>query len=389
MKIDPDIRKTVSLEFSKLASEKNKRGEKIISLGLGEPGFETPLPIIEATYDALKNGYTKYSNPLGLIELRELIRDKLLKENQIKASIDNIIVTPGAKQALSLALMALLEPYDEVINFTPCYVSYVPQIKIAEPTAVIRNIDLKRDDFSLDWVQLEENICNKTKLIILNFPHNPTGKMLSKQDIKQLVQIVEKYGLYVISDEIYEMLNLSDIPNYSIGAIESIKEKVVTINGFSKAFAMTGWRIGYLVADTDTVKIVSMIQQHTNTNTCTFVQKGACAAFALNKDFIDTYKMELSEKVSFMVDVLGTDKGLQLNPPQGGLFAFLNISNTNMSSDTFSSKLLMEEGVATTPGIVFGKNWDDHIRISLATEKDEFKKGIKLVNQFAKEVVEI
>ena len=145
MKITPELTDSITMKFSEIAREMNARGERIISLGIGEPSFPTPAPIVEATYKAMKDGFTKYSNPFGLMELRELIRDKLLRENNIKVSAGNIIVTPGAKQALSLALMALLEPYDEVINITPCYVSYIPQIKIAEPTAVINNIDLDND----------------------------------------------------------------------------------------------------------------------------------------------------------------------------------------------------------------------------------------------------
>ena len=181
MEITKELRESQTLKFSQLAREMNRRGERILSLGLGEPAFETPEPIITEVSDALKKGYTKYSNSYGLVELRELISDKLLKENSISVPPGNIVVTPGAKQALLLALMAILKPYDEVINIVPCYVSYVPQIKIAEPRSVIRNIDLNKDNLSIDWEKIRKVLSDKTRVIILNSPHNPTGQMLSGQ----------------------------------------------------------------------------------------------------------------------------------------------------------------------------------------------------------------
>lgn len=386
MKISRYIKDSPTLKFSELAKERNRRRERIISLGISEPAFDTPLPIIDATYDAIKKGYTKYSNSLGLIELRELIRDKLLKDNGINASIENIVVTPGAKQALYLALMALLEPYDEVINITPCYVSYIPQIKIAEPTAVIHNIDLKKDDFSLDWEKIENISNKKTKVIIINFPHNPTGRMLHKDEMDRLAGIIRDKSCYIISDEIYEKLNFSGLPHYSIAAFKDISERTVTVNGFSKAFSMTGWRIGYLTANKEVIKIVSKIQQHINTNTCTFVQKGACAAFSLSNGHVSSYNKELKDKASLMADIIESNHWLSLVPPMGGLFAFLNISRTGLSSDDFSFNLLSKKDVAVIPGVSFGEQWDDHVRISLVAGKDEFEDGIKRIDRFVREI---
>lgn len=386
MKIDSSIKDSVTLKFSELAREKNRKKERIISLGIGEPDFATPQPIIEATYEAMQNGYTKYSNPSGLVELRELIKKKLLTDNNINTSIDNIIITPGAKQALLLALMAILKPHDEVINITPCYVSYIPQIKIAEPDAIIHNVDLKKENFSLDWKDLGKKLNKKTKAFIINFPHNPTGKMLLKEEVEELVKLLKESACYIISDEIYEKLNFSNSVHYSIGAFDEVREKVITVNGFSKAFSMTGWRIGYLTANSEIINIISKLQQHINTNTCTFIQKGTCAAFSLSSDYLDSYKDELREKASFAATIFNSNERLKLNSPMGGLFAFINISKTGLSSDAFSSELLLKMGVAVTPGIAFGDAWDDHVRISFVAPKKDFEEGIRLIDKFSNEL---
>lgn len=386
MEISLDIEDAATLKFGQLVREKKQKGEKIISLGLGEPNFDTPSPIIESTYEALRAGWTRYSDPLGLEELRHLIKNKLKTENKIETSNENIIVTPGAKNALFLALMALLKPSDEVITISPCYVSYVPQIKLAEPTAIIKNVDLTKNDFSINWTQLEKKISEKTKAILLNFPNNPTGKMISKKELQRLINLVGDKNCYVISDEIYEKLNFSGFPHYSIGSFHNIKDRVITINGFSKSFAMTGWRIGYLVANLDTIKIVSKLQQHINTNTCTFVQKGACTAFLMDSNFLDSYNNKLKENASFMLEVFGSNEKLHLTLPQGGLFAFLNISKTGLTSEEFCSELLIKKGVVVIPGIAFGINWDDYIRITLGVNKNEFQEGIRLIDEFTKEI---
>lgn len=386
MKKHSGVKDSDTLKFGQLVREKKQKGEKIISLGLGEPNFNTPSPVIESTYEALRAGWTRYSDPLGLEELRDLIRNKLKAENNIETSKENIAVTPGAKNALFLTLMALLEPFDEVITISPCYVSYVPQIKLAEPNAVIKNVDLTKNDFSINWTQLEEKICEKTKAILLNFPHNPTGKMISIKELQRLIDIIGKENCYIISDEIYEKLNFSGFLHNSIGSFTNIKDRVITINGFSKAFAMTGWRIGYLVANSDIIKIVSKLQQHINTNTCTFVQKGACTTFLMDLNFLNTFNDQLKKNASFMLKVFGSNEKIHLTPPQGGLFSFLNISKTGMTSSEFRGELLIKKGVVVTPGIAFGKNWDDHVRITLGVDENEFQEGIRLIDEFTKEI---
>jgi aspartate aminotransferase len=386
MKLSPEVTDSLTLKFAQIAREKNQAGERIISLGLGEPGFSTPESIVKATIEALKNGHTRYSHPKGLFELRQLIANKMRSENAIETTPENIIVTPGAKQASMIALMAILEPHDEVINFTPCFVSYIPQIKIAEPESKIHNIDVNRDDFSIDWDRVREKVNSKTKVIILNSPNNPTGKMLTHDDMLQLISIIHEYKCFVLSDEIYEKLVFGSIKHISPGSFREIQDRVITVNGFSKSFAMTGWRIGYVNADAGTIKKMDKLQQHLNTNTATFIQKGACEAFKIDDGYWDQHNADLNKKALYLEKTLAQNLNVNIVPPEGGLFAFLNIIGTGLNSDSFATKLLEAKSVAVTPGIAFGADWDDHVRISMAIDYDEFVEGINLIKEFSKEM---
>ena len=386
MKLSPEVTDSLTLKFAQLAREKNQAGERIISLGLGEPRFLTPESIVEATIEALKEGYTRYSHPKGLFELRQLIAKKLSSENAIETIPENIIVTPGAKQASMIALMAILEPHDEVINFTPCFVSYVPQVKIAEPNSKIYNIDVNRDDFSIDWDRVREKVNSKTKVIILNSPNNPTGKMLTHEDMLQLVSIIHKYKCLVLSDEIYEKLVFSNFKHISPGSYKEIQDRVITVNGFSKSFSMTGWRIGYVNANAEIIKNMDKLQQHLNTNTATFIQKGVCEAFKIGDEIWDQHNSDLNKKALYIEKTLSEKLNVKIVSPEGGLFAFLNIRASGFNSDTFATKLLEAKSVAVTPGIAFGADWDDHVRVSMAVDYDEFKEGIDLIREFSKEI---
>ena len=386
MKISKEITDSLTLKFAELAREKNRKGEKIISLGLGEPIFKTPKLLIDETIKAIHDGYTRYSNPSGLFELRESLVHKFENDNKIIVKPENIIVTPGAKQAMMLTLMSILEPGDEVINFMPCYVSYIPQIKIAEPSALINNLDVNKKDFCIDWDLFSKIINKKTKAVIINSPNNPTGKMFSKNDISELVKRIKGYSCYVISDEIYEKLSFSNIKHISPGSIDDIKDRVITINGYSKAFAMTGWRIGYLSAPHQIAKKIIKLQQHINTNTVTFIQKGIIKAYQIDNNGLSFFNRSLKEKSVHMNNVYRNHSKLKLVKPEGGIFSFINIKRTGIDSDSFATQLLNKYNVAVTPGIGFGNYWDDHIRVSMVIDNLQFFEGIKLIDQFSLEL---
>src|SRR3989338_458222 len=230
------------LKVSEATRKRITEGKELISFGLGESHYPTPVEIKEATITALHLGYTKYSHKQGLVELRELIKKKLAEENGMSCDIQNIVMTAGAKQAIYLSLLALVEPGDEVIVITPCYPSYIPQLKLVEPSVTIRTVDLKKDDFSLDIEEIKKNISFKTKLLILNTPHNPTGKMFSKEQLLQLAELAIKHNFYLLSDEVYEKLAYTDQIHFGLGSIKELAGRLILINSFSKAYSMTGWR---------------------------------------------------------------------------------------------------------------------------------------------------
>ncbi len=382
MKIARELKEFPKLNFGKVAQSKVESGEKLISLGLGEPCFSTPPEIVEATVDALREGYTRYCNWLGLPELRKLIAKKLHDENGIDVRHENVVVTVGAKQAFLVALQSILRPGDEVINITPCFLSFIPAIKIAEPDCVLHNIELSRDEFSFDIGKIRKTMSKKTKVIIINTPHNPTGTMLTEDQAKELVAIMQEYpDCYILSDEIYEYLSWSGAKHISLGSFPEIKDRVFTMNGMSKSFSMTGWRLGYLAVPSSCMDAVSQIMQHSNMNVTTFIQKGACKAFEIDRQFLHDYCTMLKSSAEYIYNEL-KDTPLKMIRPKGSFFCFVDVSATGMTSDQFATELLRETNVALNPGILSGSTWDTHVRISYAGDFEEIKKGIAGMKRF-------
>lgn len=380
-----NLGESIELRFSRLARSMSASAAPIISLGLGEPDFPTPPEAVAAAHEAMRAGLTRYSSPFGIMDLRAAISDKFATENNVRVAADAIIVTSGAKMALSLALGAMLEAGDEVIVVTPCYPSYIPQVLIAEPTAVIRAVDVRRDDFSLDFDSLAGALSLRTKAVLLNSPHNPTGRMISLAEIERLAELLGERRCWVISDEVYERLNHSGTRHLSPGAHPALAGRTVTINGFSKTFAMTGWRIGYAAfPDARLFAAAGVLQQHMNTCVAPFIQKAALAALSLPSDFLDPYNHRLAENAEAVVRLAASNPSLSAPPSLGGLFAFVDISATGMGSDDLATALLEEESVAVTPGIVFGKGWDTHVRVSLAIDTGSFAEGIGRLDAFAR-----
>jgi len=372
-------------KFASSAKKYNKRGELIISLGLGEPSFNTPKRVISKSNWAMLKGYTRYSNPKGLQKLRNKIKIKLFYENRIKVKSENIIVTPGAKMAISLALMSILRDGDEVINFYPCYPSYDNQIFLANRKAKIKKFNLDKKDFKIDFKKLENFFSRKTKAIILNFPNNPTGKILTKDEILNLRKILRKKKCWIISDEVYEHLNFSGLKHYSFGSDPILKKRCITVNGFSKSHSMTGWRIGYLAAeDKKIIKLINKIHQNINTNVAPFIQHAAIECLNMNKKHLKIFNSKMKNNHKFLREKLNKSKIFSLVPSKGSLFAFLNISKSRIKSDIFCNELLKKFKVATIPGFYFGLRWDDHVRISLVENSKIFKEGIQRLMSFEK-----
>tara|TARA_B100001250_G_scaffold414597_1_gene454319 strand:- start:5435 stop:6610 length:1176 start_codon:yes stop_codon:yes gene_type:complete len=383
MIISKKIKDSIELRFSKIARKMNSEKKIFYSLGLGEPNFNTPRYIIDSSYKAMKSGYTKYSSPAGLYELRKLVAKKLIRENTINAKPEDIIITPGSKMALSLALISLIKPYDEIIYFSPSYTSYVPQMLLSESRIVIKKIPLSSKNYQIDFSKLEKKISNKTKAILINFPNNPTGQMIDNNIIKKFEKILNKYKkCYLISDEIYEKLNFSGKKHISPASLKSISKRVITINGFSKAYAMTGWRIGYCHANKSIIKDMIKIQQHINTNVPTFTQMAAVTAYKKKSNHIKLFNSKLLNNFKYLEKKISKNKSVSLTKSYGGLFVFINIKKTGMNSDKFCSKILKKYSVAITPGMYFGEEWKSYIRISLAQNTNVFRKAINLLNIF-------
>ena len=293
MQSSKKLKMSIESRFANLASKYNKKKEKLISLGLGEPYFNTHKKIIFSAFKAMREGHTKYSSSMGIYDLRKKVANKLKKENNIKTNANRILITSGAKMALSLALGSIIKKNDEVVNILPCYPSYLNQILISCPQAKIRNINLEKRNFQLNIEDLKNTINKKTKVIILNFPHNPTGRMLTKKEFSIINNFLIKQKCWIISDEIYESLNFNGQKSYSFGSVKSLSDRVITINGFSKSYSMTGWRIGYLCAPHTVIKKANLLHQNLNTNVPVFSQMAALNAMKMPKSYLKKNNLAL------------------------------------------------------------------------------------------------
>jgi aminotransferase len=381
MAIHEDVLNTVSLEFSALARQKSTDGEKIISLGLGEPGFNTPPEVIDAATRSMKNGENRYSSPLGLQSLRAGIQTNL--NERYKSQLDlseKIIVTSGAKQALSHALTSILEPNDEIVVVMPSFVSFIPQVLLAEKNVKLVKFDLDQN-FDLD-IDLLENIFNhKTAAILINFPNNPSGSTLNNASIERLIKLCKKFGTYIISDEIYSQMIFGAEFNSFYSFLPKY-DRIFVIDGFSKTYSMTGWRIGYLIGPKNHIKRISSVQQHIQTNIPVFIQRGAEAALGLGDALVAEYTNLLRDNLIFLEKELKKTNRVSFTLPKGGMFAFIDLRKVCYSSDKFCFDLLQSMSVAATPGIIFGSSFEGYIRVSIGGNIDDFREGIKRLVKF-------
>lgn len=374
-----EVGESLTYKFAQTANEMKAQGREIISLGLGEPDFRTPRYLMDATIKAMEEGFTHYSATQGLPELRELIAADSRKSYGADYTAANVIVTPGIKAAVFFALCAVLEPEDEIILLSPYYVSYPAMVKLAEPNAHIRYVKLNKD-FTLDMAALKAAITPKTKCILLNSPHNPTGMVLSKTEVEGIVELALKHDFYIISDEVYEKLVFDGQTHTSFGLYPQIRDRLVICNGYSKSHAMTGWRLGYGIGAKAIIAKMNKLQQHINTNTCTFVQKGACAIYRNEPDHITPYVQQLMERIRYFGTEVNKLPYASGTMPKAGFFFFVDISKTGMDSNTFCSELLKKTGIASTPGLAFGADWDDHVRFSFAVPMATLERAIGLMN---------
>ncbi len=364
------------LRYQQAIVSKRKTESELISLRVGEPEFDTPSHIVEAACSALRSGFTRYGAVNGLIELMELIAHKIAVANDIAVHPHEIVVTSGVKMALFLACRAILEPGDEVIIPAPYFSSYVPLVLNAQPTAHIKLLPLLPPHFALNGSMLEEHIGPKTRMIILNYPNNPTGSMLDSAEMSSILEVINRCESYLVSDEVYGGIVLDRKPHISFAHWPDYQQNVIVVNGF-KEHAMAGWRIGYVHAPMHLIPRIVDANAHINSNTPTFVQKAAVAALTGPTDHVDCYIRELLKRKSAYDSCFRKANACVGTSIDGGFFGFVDISSTGLDSDTFCARLIEEKGIVANPGIVYGRDYDDWVRVSLCNSTPQVIHGLR------------
>ena len=370
------IRPSGIRKFFDLASQM----EGVISLGVGEPDFDTPWHIREAAIYSIEEGRTHYTANQGLLELREEIVSYAKRRFNLDYDPnDNVIVTVGGSEAIDIAMRALVNPGDEVILMEPCYVAYTPSVELCGAKPVHIKLEHK-DEFKLTPEKLEAAITPKSKVMLLNYPSNPTGGVMTKEDYEKLVPIITKHELIVISDEIYAELTY-DGEFCSLANFEEIKDQVIVINGFSKAFAMTGWRLGYTLANKEFTAAMNKIHQYIIMSAPTAAQSGAIEALHNGDIHVAEMKEAYESRRNFITK--GFNRiGLPTHLPHGAFYIFPDIRSTGLTSDEFCEKLLAEEKVACVPGTAFGDAGEGFVRVSYAYSIEHIKEAIERIDHF-------
>jgi len=375
------MRQSGTISIAEKANRLRDQGKDIISFSLGEPDFTTPKHIIEAAKKALDEGFTHYTASNGIKGLREAIAKKCRSENQIPATPDTVIVTI-AKHAISSAILANVDIGEEVILPNPSWTSYFALINIAKgrPISVPVNMD---NDFRMKPEDIMEKVTQKTRVIILNSPSNPTGGIATKDDLKGIADIANDHNITVITDEIYEKI-LYEGRHYSIASLDGMFDRTYTVNGFSKAYAMTGWRIGWVTASKELLRPIERIQQHSITCVTSFVQKAALVALTGPQEPVKEMVATFKKRRDVIIRELNEIEGLHVMKPKGAFYAF-PYYDFDISSFDLANKLL-EYGVAVTPGSAFGRFGEYHIRLSYATSMDNIKEGVSRLRKAFEEM---
>jgi aspartate aminotransferase len=371
---------SLTLAIDAKAKAMKAEGVDVIGFGAGEPDFDTPEHIKAAAMGSLDAGFTKYTPSSGIPELRAAISDKLKADNGLAYDPSQIIVTCGAKHACYNALLATVNPGDEVLIPAPYWLSYPEMVKLvgAEPVIVPTTA---ATGYKLTPDLFREYMSPLTKMVILNTPGNPTGAVYTDNELAALAEVALDEDILILSDEIYEKLIYGGAKHHSIAAFSSeVYNQTITVNGFSKPYAMTGWRLGYVAAPAHVAKAIESLQSHSTSNTTSFAQKGALAAYKGPQDCVEEMVAEYDKRRLRVMDILDTIKKVSYVKPEGAFYILVDISRTGMTSTTFAERLLEQEKVAVVPGVAFG---DDHtVRISYATGLAQIEEGLKRFSRF-------
>ncbi|MCH4887377.1 pyridoxal phosphate-dependent aminotransferase [Acidaminobacter sp. JC074] len=380
------ISPSVTIGISTKVKELNRQGIEVTSLSIGEPDFFTPDKVKQAAIEAIHANKTKYDSASGLFELKQAIVDKLKRDNHVSYDLDEIVVTSGAKHAISNALLAILNPNDEVIIPKPYWTSYPEMVKLLNGTPVFVNTK-EENSFKLQAAELKALISNKTKAVFITNPSNPTGAVYTKEELEPIVKMCIENQIYILADEIYEKITFDDDFTSIASLSEEAKNMTITINGLSKSASMTGWRLGYTATNKKLASAMSAIQGHLVSHPSTITQWAAVEAInnceADTKHMVDTYHSRRNEVIQMFEDI----EDLSIVRPDGAFYVFINISKLKAYIDTPDSfslevcnRLLDDYRLAIVPGIAFGL--DDYVRITYAADMETIKTGIEKMKQF-------
>jgi aspartate/methionine/tyrosine aminotransferase len=354
-----------------------RQGKKILHFELGEPDFDTPGNIVDACVDALQTGNTHYTSSMGLFELRDAVAKTTLRSRGFSPDIDQILITPGANAIVYYAIRCLVNPGEEIIVPDPGFPTYYSAIKFCGAKAV--HVPLREENnHQLKVADVEKLITEKTKLIIINSPSNPTGAVMSKEDIKGIYDICADKGIYILSDEIYSRLTFSDdCEFFSPSMIDHCKTNTIVLNGFSKAFAMTGWRLGAVIGPKQLIEKMGLLLQTVNSCVSPFIQVAGIEAINGEQSAIVAMKNEYDKRRKVLVDGLNSIDGIRCAMPKGAIYAFPNVSGLNMTGQEFTEFALEHAGVALLPGGSFGKYADDFVRICYVNSIENIQLAIE------------
>ena len=380
-----------TLALTALAKKMKAEGIDVLSLTAGEPDFPTPQHIKDAAVKAIQENFTKYTINTGIPELRKVISEKLLRDNNIAVDPSQILVSNGAKHSIFNALQAIVNKGDEVIIPAPYWVSYPEMVKLVDGKPVILKTT-EKTDFKISASQLKKAITKKSKALILCSPSNPTGSVYSPDELQEIAKVIEKTGIYVIADEIYEKVIYDDAKHFSLASIPEIKDFIITVNGVSKAYSMTGWRIGFMAANKAVIDAADKVQSQVTSAPNSIAQKAALAAFAGNDNEVHAMTAEFKRRRDYIFSEMIKIPGVTSTNPKGAFYLFPNISaffgksfngQKIKNSDDVAQFLIKEAQVVTVPGSGFGAN--NNIRLSYACSMQELEKAVsRMRNAFAK-----
>ncbi|MBA2586225.1 MAG: pyridoxal phosphate-dependent aminotransferase [Chthoniobacterales bacterium] len=373
---------SLTLSIDSKAKAMKAEGIDVCGFGAGEPDFDTPDHIKQAAIQALEAGFTKYTPSAGLPDLRQAIAEKLAADNQLSYKASQIVVTNGAKHACYNAILATCQGGDEVVIPAPYWVSYPDMVHLAGADPVMVPTT-ERNGWKMRAVDFENAMTPRTKMLILNTPGNPTGAVYTREELQAIVEIAAQEDIYILADEIYEKLVYDDVQHVSVASVsKEAADLTITVNGFSKAYAMTGWRLGYLAAPEAVAKAAESIQSHSTSHPCSFAQRGALAALKGDQQPLADMRDEFNMRRSYMYDRVTKIPNITAVKPEGAFYILVNISQLGLSSQNFADRLLSKANVAVIPGAAFGD--DRTVRLSYATSIDIIKKGLDRFQDFCR-----